>query len=102
MRAGDGVKEAPPQSPEPGRDDRDPHLAGEPLVVDRAEDDVRVVRRRLADHLGRLVDLEQGQVLPARDREQDPARTDDLGVDQRRAQGALGGLAGAALAGASE
>ena len=52
-----------------------------------------------AHHLGGLVDLEQGQVLAAGDREQDAAGADDLRVDQRRAERALGGLAGAVLAG---
>ena len=45
------VDERAPRRPrhlaEPGRDDRHPHLARQPLVDRRAEDDVRVVGRRL-------------------------------------------------------
>ena len=55
-------------------------------------------RAPLADDLGRLVDLEEREVVAARDREQDPARADDLGVDQRRAQRPLGGLDRAVVA----
>ena len=36
-----------------------------------------------ADDLGRLVHLVEREVVAAGDREQDPARTDELGVDQR-------------------
>ena len=43
-------------------------------------------RRAAAHDLGRLVDLEQREVVAAGDREQDPARADELGVDQRRAE----------------
>ena len=46
-----------------------------------------------AHDLGRLVHLEQREVVAAGDREQDAAGADDLRVDQRRAQRALGGLA---------
>ncbi len=46
-----------------------------------------------AHDLGRLVDLDEREVVPARDREQDPARADDLGVDERRAERPLGGVA---------
>src|SRR3954468_23549797 len=52
-------------------DHRHPDLAGEAVVNGRAEDDVGVVGGRPADNLGRLVDLEQRQVVAARDREQD-------------------------------
>ena len=79
-------RRAAARAAEARRDDRHPDLAGEPLVDGRAEDDVRVVGRGLADDLGGLVDLEQRQVVAAGDREQDAARADDLGVDQRRAQ----------------
>ena len=43
--------------------------------------------------------LDEREVVAARDGEQDPARADDLGVDQRRAERALRGLAGAGRAG---
>ena len=56
---------------EPRRDDRDPDLAGQPRVDGRAEDDVRLVRRGLAHDLGGLVDLDEREVVAARDREQD-------------------------------
>ena len=46
---------------EPGRDDRHPHLAGQPRVDGGAEDDVRLVRRGLAHDLGCLVDLERAR-----------------------------------------
>ena len=65
--------------PRPVAIDGDPDLAGEPVVDRRAEDDVRVVGRRRADHLGGLVDLEERQVVAAGDREQDAARAGDLG-----------------------
>src|SRR6266540_418304 len=43
--------------------DRHPDLAGEPVVDRGAEDDLRLVRRGLADDLRRLVHLEQRQVV---------------------------------------
>ena len=72
---------------------------GEPLVDRRAEDDVRVVTRPLADDLGRLVHLVEREVVAAGDREQDALGADDVGVDERRAQRALDGLHGAVVAG---
>ena len=44
---------------EPGRDDRHPDLAREARVHVRAEDDVRLVRGRRLDDLGRVVDLDE-------------------------------------------
>src|SRR5439155_5741682 len=76
-----------------GRDDGHPHLAGEPVVDRRAEDDVRVVGRSAAHDLGRLVHLDQGEVVAARDGQEDAGRAGDLLVDERRAQRALGRLA---------
>ena len=81
----------------PRRNDGDPDLARELLVDCRAEDDVRVVGRGGANHLGSFVHLDQPQVVAAGDREQDAARAGDLLVDQRRAQRALGCLARAVL-----
>ena len=99
-RAREGRGEGrPSRAAEAGRDDRDPDLPRETLVDGRAEDDVRVVRRRLAYDLRGLVDLEQRQVLATRDGEEDAARADELGIDERRAQRALRRLAGAALRG---
>src|SRR6266511_916544 len=77
--------------------DRHPDLAGEPVVDRGAEDDLCLVRRGLADDLRRLVHLEQRQIVAAGDREQDPASGAELRVDQRRAKGAFGCLAGAIL-----
>src|SRR5438876_9192532 len=73
----------PARRAEPGCDDRHPDLAGERLVDRRAEDDVRVVGRSLADHLRRLVDLDQRQVVAPGNREQDSLRARQLGFDQR-------------------
>src|SRR5205823_10114459 len=64
------------------RDHRDPDLSREPVVEGRAEDDVGVSGRRLADELRGLVDLVERQVVAARDREQDALRARDLRVDQ--------------------
>src|SRR3990170_6423834 len=62
---------APSSSAEPRRDDRDPHLAGQPRIHRCSEDDVRLVRRGLADDLSRIVDLDEREVVAAGDREQD-------------------------------
>src|SRR5437667_4306178 len=80
------------------RDHRYPALTGEAFVDRGAEDDVRVVRRGRTDHLGGLVDLVERQIVAAGDREQDALRTQDLLVDQRRAERPLGGLARTVLA----
>ena len=50
------------------------------------------------DRLGGLVHLDQGHVVAAGDREQDPPGAGDLRVDQRRAQRALRSLLRAVLA----
>src|SRR5436305_14132828 len=63
---------------EAGGDDGDPDLAVQPVVDRRAEDDVRVVGRGGADHLGGVVHLDQGQVLASCDGEEDAARAGDL------------------------
>ena len=85
-----------------GGDDRDPDLAGQPVVDGGAEDDVRVLGRGGADRLRGLVHLDQRHVVAAGDREQDPGRAGDLLVDQRRAQRALRGFLRAVLAARGE
>src|SRR4051812_48667378 len=60
-----------PASAEAGRDDGDPDLTREPVVDGGAEDDVRVLHRGGADHLGCLVHLDEREVVAARNREQD-------------------------------
>ena len=68
-------------------------------VVDhRAEDDVRVRVRGALDDLGRLVDLEQAEVVAAGDVEQDAGGALDRLLQQRRGDRGLGGLGGAVLA----
>src|SRR5262245_42083191 len=77
---------------EAGGDHGDPDLPVQPIVDGRAEDDVRVVGGGGTDYLGGIVHLDQRQVVPSRDREEDAAGPGDLGVDQRRAQRPLGRL----------
>ena len=57
-----------------GGDHGDPDLVAERVVDDGAEDDVRVRVGGALDDLGRLVDLEQAEVVAAGDVEQDPGR----------------------------
>src|SRR5215212_2162302 len=57
------------------RDDGDPHLVLELVVEHRPEDDVRIGVGRLLNGLRRLVDLPQGEVPAAGDRQQNRART---------------------------
>ena len=66
---------------EAGGDDGDPDLVGELLVDVGAEDDVGVGMGGLADHLGRLGDLDQREVGAAGDREQDRARPLHRGLE---------------------
>src|SRR4051812_26769263 len=56
---------------EAGRDDRDPYLAAEGVVDDRAEDDVRVLVGGGCDDFGSLVHLEETDLGTARDVEED-------------------------------
>src|SRR6476619_140348 len=44
------------------RDDGDPHLAGEPRIDGRAEDDVRLVGRRITKEYSRLVHLDEREI----------------------------------------
>src|SRR5579863_1172284 len=60
---------AAPAAAEPGGDDGHPDLSREPIVDGRSEDDVRVVGRGGADHLGGIVHLDERQVLASGDRE---------------------------------
>ena len=75
---------------EAGGDDGHPDLVGQRLVDVGAEDDVGVGMRGLLDHLGGLGDLEQAQVRPAGDREQDRAGAVDRGLEEWRGDRPLG------------
>ena len=70
---------------EAGRDHGDPHLVAMRVVDDGAEDDVRVLVGRARDDLGRLVHLEQADVGPPGDVEQDAGGALDRRLEQRRA-----------------
>src|SRR4051794_11652937 len=74
------------------RDHRDADLVAELLVDDGAEDDVRVRIGGGVDELGRLIDLEQAEVLAARDVEQDAGGALDGLLEQRRGDRRLGRL----------
>ncbi len=67
------------------------------MVDDRAKDDVGVVVGFGLDELGRLVDLEETEVLRAGDVEQHPRRALDRLLDQRRGDRGLGGVDGTRL-----
>src|SRR3954454_24814663 len=82
---------------EAGGNDRHADLVADLLVDDRAEDDVGGRVGRALDDLGCLVDLEQADVLAARDVEQDPRRALDGLLEQRAGDGLLGGLDRAVL-----
>ena len=84
---------------EAGGDDGDPHLVAHVLVDDAAEDDVGVGVGHAVDDLGRLVDLEQPEVGPAGDVEQDAPGPLDGGLEQRAGDGGPGGVDRPALAG---
>ena len=60
------ARAAPALRPEPGRDHRHAHLVAELVVDHRAEDHVGVLVGGAGDDLGRLVDLEEPDVRPAR------------------------------------
>src|SRR5205807_4061401 len=83
---------------EAGGDHGDLDFAGHFLVDDGPEDDVRVLVRRGAHDLGRLVDLMQRQVGPTGDVEQDAARPVDRGLQQRRGDRVASGVRGALVA----
>src|SRR3954468_363182 len=80
------------------RDDRHADLVADLLVDDRAEDDVGGRVGGALDDLGGLVDLEQADVLAARDVEQDPGGALDGLLEQRAGDRLLGGLDRAVLA----
>lgn len=73
------------------RDDGDPDLVAQGVVDDGAEDDVGLGVGRLADQLGRFVDLEEAEVGAAGDGEQDAPRSVDGCLEQRRGDRHLGG-----------
>src|SRR5450755_1842586 len=77
---------------EASRDHRHPYLVAERIVDHGPEDHVRVRVGRALDDLGRLVDLEQAEVVAARDIEQDPGRALDRLLEQRRGDRDLGRL----------
>src|SRR6478736_8498851 len=81
-----------------GRDDRHADLVADLLVDDGAEDDVGRLVRRALDDLGRFVDLEQADVAPAGDVEQDAGGALDVLLEQRAGDRLLGRLDGAVLA----
>src|SRR5436309_1185746 len=76
---------------EPGRDDGDPDLVAERVVDDRTEDDVRLGVRSLRHQRRGLVDLEQPEVRAPGDGEEYAVRTVDARLEQRAADGHLGG-----------
>ena len=88
-----------PARSKPGGDHRHADLVGQRVVDHGAEDDVGVAVGRRVDDLGRLVDLEQAEVLAAGDVEQDAAGALDRLLQQRRRHRGLGRLGGARLAG---
>src|SRR5688572_13025880 len=89
---------APVRLVEAGGDDGHAHLAAHRLVDDSAEDHVRVEIRRARDDLGRLVHLEQPDVGPARDVEEDAGRTCHRRFEERRGDRCPCRLGGAVLA----
>src|SRR3954470_10342510 len=98
-RAPAGGEAAAARAVEARGDHRHADLVAELLVDDGAEDDVRVGVRRRVDQLGGLVDLEQPEVLAARDVERDAGGALDGLLEQRRGDRGLGRLGRAALTG---
>src|SRR5579872_1900378 len=80
------------------RDDRHLHLLAERVVDHVAEDDVGVGVGHVVDDGGRLVHLEEGEVAPAGDVEQDAAGALDRGLEERARDGVAGGVDGPPLA----
>ena len=68
------------------------------LVDNGAEDQVRVLVRRVVDDLRRLVYLEEPEVGAARDIQYDTRRPVDAGLEQRTRDGRLRGLCSPRLA----
>ena len=83
---------------EAGGDHGHPDLVAQRVVDHGAEDDVGVGVGGALDDLGRLVDLEQAEVVAAGDVEQDAGRALDRLLEQRRGDRDLGRLGGAVLA----
>ena len=86
------------QRSKPGGDHRHPDLVAHVVVDHRAEDDVGVGVGHRVDDLGRLVDLEQAEVGPAGDVEQDAPGPLDRGLEQRAGDGGAGRVDRPALA----
>src|SRR6185503_19606833 len=80
------------------RDHRHAHLPVHALVDDSAEDDVGVEIGGPGDDLGGLVDLEEADIRPARDVEQDAGGAFDGGLEERRRHCRARSLGGAVLA----
>ncbi len=89
---------APVLEAEAGCDHRHPYLVAQRLVDDGAEDDVRIGVGRRRDHLRGFVDLEQADVAPPGDVQQDAGRALDRGLEQWGRDRRASGLAGTALA----
>src|SRR3954452_5643000 len=83
-----------------GGHDGHPHLVLDLVVDHGAEDDVRVRVRRLGHRFRRLVDLPQGEVAAAGDRQQDRARPVEGRLEQRRLDRVLDRVHRTAVAGA--
>src|SRR4051794_13464095 len=83
-----------------GGHDGDPDLVVDLLVDHGAEDDVGVRVRGLRHRLGGLVDLPQGEVPAAGDREQDRAGALQRGLEQRRLDRMLDRVHRAVISGA--
>src|SRR5579884_4213022 len=83
-----------------GGDDGNLDLAIIGRVLHRAEDDVGLWMRRLADNISCLVDLVERQVGAAGNIEEYTARPADIDVEQRAGNRQLGGINGTRLAAA--
>src|SRR5262249_58078240 len=81
-----------------GADHRYAHVVGHALVDHRAEDDVGVRVGRVLDDLRGVVDLEQAEILPAGDVQQDARRPVDGFLQQRRGDRGPRGFSTAVLA----
>ena len=89
----------PAGTAEAGRDHRHAYLFRHRVVDDGAEDDVRIRIRGGGDDLSGLVHLEESEVAPAGDVQQDAGRTVDRRLEQRGGNRRLRGLGGAIVAG---
>ena len=83
---------------EAGGDHRHTHLVAHRLVDDSTEDHVRVRVGVPGDDLRRLVHLEQPDIGTARDVEENPGRTVERRLEERRGDGRVGRVCGARVA----